>query len=153
LMFTNGSGAWTKSAQSRPMRAACPVCGSHRLSASTRCATLGRPSRVMAGVPLLVVARDVGHTDTRMVDRHYGHLARSHVTEAIHAGAPRYDVKTPKRVVPLRCRRRPGDGCSGALLMRRNSEAASRARRFLPTVNASLALLEVHRALARMVLR
>ena len=44
----------------------------------------------MNGVPLLVVARNLGHSDTRMVERHYGHLAASYITEAIHAGAPRF---------------------------------------------------------------
>jgi hypothetical protein len=38
----------------------------------------------------------------RMVERHYGHLAQSYITEAIHAAAPRYGVKPTKRVVPLR---------------------------------------------------
>ena len=56
----------------------------------------------MAGVPLLVVARNLGHADTRMVERHYGHLAPSFVVEAIRANAPRYGLKANKRVVPLR---------------------------------------------------
>ena len=30
---------------------------------------------VMNGVPLLVVAKNLGHADTRMVEKHYGHLA------------------------------------------------------------------------------
>jgi len=45
---------------------------------------------VMAGVPLMVVAKNLGHADTRMVDRHYGHLAQSYVVDAIRAGAPRF---------------------------------------------------------------
>ena len=27
------------------------------------------------GVPLMVVAKNPGHTNTRMVEKHYGHLA------------------------------------------------------------------------------
>jgi integrase len=30
---------------------------------------------VMNGMPLLVVAKNLGHSDTRMVEKHYGHLA------------------------------------------------------------------------------
>jgi integrase len=45
---------------------------------------------VMNGVPLLLVAKNLGHTDTRMVEKHYGHLAPSYVTDAIRAGAPRF---------------------------------------------------------------
>jgi hypothetical protein len=43
---------------------------------------------VMDGVPLLVVARNLGHADTRMVEKHYGHLATSYVREAIRAATP-----------------------------------------------------------------
>jgi hypothetical protein len=45
---------------------------------------------VMNGVPLMVVARNLGHADTRMVEKHYGHMAPSYIVEAIHAGAPRF---------------------------------------------------------------
>jgi integrase len=64
-----------------------------------------RPARslaVMNGTPLLVVAKNLGHTDTRMVERHYGHLATSFIADAIKAGAPRYRVRDETRVVPLR---------------------------------------------------
>ena len=57
---------------------------------------------VMNGTPLLVVAKNLGHADTRMVEKHYGHLAPSFIAEAIRAGAPRYGIKPSKRVVPLR---------------------------------------------------
>ena len=49
-----------------------------------------------------VVAKNLGHADTRMVEKHYGHLAPSFIADAIRAGAPRYRVKDDKRVVPLR---------------------------------------------------
>jgi integrase len=49
---------------------------------------------VMNGVPLQVIAQNLGHADTRMVERHYGHMARSHVVDAIRAGAPRFGVAT-----------------------------------------------------------
>jgi integrase len=45
---------------------------------------------VMNGVPLLLIAKNLGHHDTRMVEKHYGHLAPSYVTDAIRAGAPRF---------------------------------------------------------------
>jgi integrase len=103
LLFAHADGApWRASEQARPMRAACvraritPVVSFHALRHTW--ASLA----VMAGVPLLVVARNLGHTDTRMVERHYGHLAPSFVTEAIHAGAPRYGLGGSKRVIPLR---------------------------------------------------
>jgi integrase len=48
---------------------------------------------VMNGVPLMVVARNLGHVDTRMVEKHYGHLAPSFVADAIRAGAPKFGFK------------------------------------------------------------
>ncbi len=46
---------------------------------------------VMGKVPLIVVARNLGHTTTKMVETHYAHLAKDHVADAIRAGAPRFD--------------------------------------------------------------
>jgi integrase len=45
---------------------------------------------VMNGVPLLVVAKNLGHSGTRMVEQHYGHLAPSYIADAIRANAPRF---------------------------------------------------------------
>jgi integrase len=48
---------------------------------------------VMNGVPLMVVAKNLGHVDTRMVEKHYGHLAESYITDAIRTGGPRFGVE------------------------------------------------------------
>jgi integrase len=53
---------------------------------------------VMNGVPLLVVARNLGHSDTRMVERHYGHLAPSYIADAIRKGAPTFGFKPDPKV-------------------------------------------------------
>jgi integrase len=45
---------------------------------------------VMNGVPLMVVAKNLGHSTTRMVEKHYGHLAPSYVADAIRSGGPRF---------------------------------------------------------------
>jgi integrase len=45
---------------------------------------------IQGGVPLTVVARNLGHTTTRMIESTYGHLAPSFVADAIRAGAPRF---------------------------------------------------------------
>jgi integrase len=101
-MFVRRNGAaWQKSDQSRPMREACagariaPAVGFHILRHTW--ASLA----VMAGMPLLVVARNLGHADTRMVEKHYGHMAPSFITEAIRSSAPRYGIPTDRKVVPL----------------------------------------------------
>lgn len=56
---------------------------------------------VMNNVPLLVVAKNLGHRDTRMVEKHYGHLAPSYVADAIRAGAPRFGFKPDRKIAAL----------------------------------------------------
>jgi integrase len=104
-IFRKASGAaWSKSHQKRPMVAACavatikPPIGFHGLRHTW--ASLA----VMAGVPLLVVAKNLGHTDTRMVEKHYGHMAPSYIADAIRKGAPRFGFKPDKKLVTVTAR-------------------------------------------------
>ncbi len=55
---------------------------------------------------LLVVAKNLGHCDTRMVERHYGHLAPSYIADAIRAGAPRFGASPRDNVTSLDTARR-----------------------------------------------
>jgi integrase len=56
---------------------------------------------IMNGVPLMVVAKNLGHADTKMCERHYGHLTPTYVADAIRAGAPRFGFKADDKVVVL----------------------------------------------------
>jgi integrase len=56
---------------------------------------------VMAGMPLMVVARNLGHVDTTMVERHYGHLAPSFVVDSIRANAPKFGFKPDPKISVL----------------------------------------------------
>jgi len=59
---------------------------------------------VMNGAPLMVVARNLGHADTRMVERHYGHLAPSYVADEIRRAAPKFGIKPERKVVSIQVR-------------------------------------------------
>jgi integrase len=107
LMFQHANGSnWQPSDQGRPMKEAVvrakikPHISFHGLRHTW--ASLA----VMNGMPLLVVAKNLGHKDTRMVEHHYGHVAPSYVTDAIHEHAPRFGTTTPSTVVPM-SRRKP----------------------------------------------
>jgi integrase len=50
----------------------------------------------MGGMPLLLVARNLGHADVRMVTKHYGHLAPDYAADMIRANAPRFGIKPAK---------------------------------------------------------
>jgi integrase len=57
---------------------------------------------VKAGVPLAYVAESLGHTSIAMVQKHYGHIAKSHLADTIRANVPSYgfaktNVRTLKR--------------------------------------------------------
>jgi integrase len=102
LLLAKADGSqWGKSHQARPMADACdrakikPAASFHILRHTW--ASLA----VMAGAPLMVVARNLGHSDTRMVERHYGHLAPSFIADAIRAAAPRFDISPDQKVVSI----------------------------------------------------
>jgi integrase len=56
---------------------------------------------VMNGAPLLVVGKNLGHADTKMVERHYGHLAPSYVADAIRAAAPKFGFTPDDKIAAL----------------------------------------------------
>ncbi len=54
---------------------------------------------IMAGAPLMVVAQNLGHRDTRMVEKHYGHLTDSYVRDTIRKTAPQFGIGAESNVV------------------------------------------------------
>jgi integrase len=90
--------AWKRAEQLRPMRDACeragvvPPVGFHILR-HTHASILA-----MHAVPMAVIARQLGHADTRMTERHYAHLAPNYVADTIRANFPRL---TPASVAPV----------------------------------------------------
>ena len=101
-LFRKANGLpWGMSHQGRPMIEACtrghirPPINFHGLRHTY--ASLA----VMNGAPLLVVAKNLGHADTRMVERHYGHLAPSYIADTIRATAPRFGMSTAGKVASI----------------------------------------------------
>jgi integrase len=101
IFRTERGQPWTASLQGPPMRAACKRAGIEGANFHALRHTYASLA-IMAGVPTMVVARALGHRDTRMVELHYGHLAPSFETEAIRAGAPTFGLKPDPVVTPLR---------------------------------------------------
>jgi integrase len=93
LLLPRSDGSrWGKSNQTRPMSEACgrakiePPASFHALRHTYA------SHAVMAGAPLLVVAKNLGHMDTRMVEKHYGHLSQTYIADAIRAAVPRFGI-------------------------------------------------------------
>jgi integrase len=91
---------WKANDQFYRMRRACaaaridPPIGIHQLR-HTYCSL-----SVMAGMPLMVLAKNLGHVDTRMVEKHYGHLSDSFVADQVRKHAPKFG-KVSSNVRPL----------------------------------------------------
>ena len=92
----DGKG-WGPAQQTRPIREACervaigPAIGFHVLR-HTHATALA-----MAGVPMGVIAKQLGHADTRITERHYAHLAPSYVADTIRASFPKLGIE--RRIV------------------------------------------------------
>jgi integrase len=56
----------------------------------------------MNGVPMGVIAAQLGHADTRMTEKHYAHLAPSYVAQTIRANFPVLGLTDGADVIPLR---------------------------------------------------
>lgn len=89
VMFLRANGQpWQPSDKQRPLSLACkaakisPAVGFHVLR-HTHGSTLA-----MRGVPLPVIAKQLGHADTRMTEKHYAHLSPSYVADTIRANFP-----------------------------------------------------------------
>jgi integrase len=55
----------------------------------------------MKGVPMAVIAKQLGHADTRMTERHYAHLSPSYVAETIRANFPTLGIVPKSNVKAL----------------------------------------------------
>jgi integrase len=102
IMLRKANGAaWRASHQLRPMAQACqhakidPPVSFHALRHTWA------SHAVMNDVPLLVVAKNLGHADTRMVEKHYAHLAPSYIADIIRAGAPKFGFKPNPKIATL----------------------------------------------------
>jgi integrase len=101
-LFLRGSGnAWGKSEQQRPLSAACtaaridPPVNFHGLR-HTYASRLA-----MRGVPLAVIAAQLGHADTRMVEKHYGHLSPSYIADTVRTAFGSLGIVEPSNVAPI----------------------------------------------------
>lgn len=84
--------AWLPSQQQRPLEEACRR-GKIELPATFHVLRHSYASALaMAGVPIGVIAVQLGHADTRMTERHYAHLSRSYVMETVRAALPRLEL-------------------------------------------------------------
>jgi len=94
LIFRKANGEpWAKSDQQRPMEETCKRAQITPRTVFHILRHTWASHSVMNGIPLMVVAENLGHTDTRMVEKHYGHLAPSFKAKVIREKAPRFGMR------------------------------------------------------------
>lgn len=88
-LFTRPNGTpWGRSHQHRPLQDACkaakiePAISFHILR-HTHASHLA-----MNDAPLAVIARQLGHSDARMAEKHYAHLSTDYITDTIRKSFP-----------------------------------------------------------------
>jgi integrase len=90
-MFVKDDGSpWLRDHQKQPVAEACKAAEIKPINFHGLRHTWASHA-VMNGVALIVVAKNLGHSGTRMVEKHYGHMAPDFVANAIRAGAPRFE--------------------------------------------------------------
>jgi integrase len=95
------SNGWGKSDQFRYMAAACEAAKIeeltfHELRHSYASLLIAK------GVPLSYIAAQLGQADTRMVEKHYGHLQPNAMAKAIRKLAPRLGIGDKTKVATLK---------------------------------------------------
>ena len=58
-------------------------------------------SLAMRGVPMGVIAAQLGHSDTRMTEKHYAHLSPSYVADTVRAALPGLGIIDEMNVIAL----------------------------------------------------
>jgi integrase len=100
LIFTHAdSSPWKAGDQLQPMKEAVERARIGRSITFYHLRHTWASHAVMNGTPLMVVAQNLGHSDTRMVEKHYGHLAPSYRKQEILKGAPVFGIEPDNAVL------------------------------------------------------
>ena len=102
VFLRHDSRPWAASHQQRPLNAASkrakvePVATFHILRHTYA------SSLAMRGVPMGVIAAQLGHADTRMTEKHYAHLSPNYIADTVRAALPKFGIVEPTTVIPIR---------------------------------------------------
>lgn len=105
ILFKRDDGRrWKRAEQLRPMRDACKRASIHPAVSFHVLRHTHASILAMRAVPMAVIARQLGHSDTRMTERHYAHLAPNYVTDTIRGSFPK--LTETQSVLPIERHRR-----------------------------------------------
>ncbi len=101
VFLREDGGVWGPSHQQRPLEQAGRLAGisppvTFHVLRHTHASLLA-----MRGVPMAVIAKQLGHADTRMTEKHYAHLSPNYVAETIRANFPNLGIGETLKVDPV----------------------------------------------------
>jgi integrase len=106
LILTRPDGsAWTRNSQTIPMKRSCMAAKIKPLPFYSATRHSYASHAAMNGMPLMLIARNLGHVSTVMVERFYAHLARDYAAREISRLAPTFGFDVPKVAMIGRRRR------------------------------------------------
>jgi integrase len=92
-IFTRADGGnWHNSHQLRPIRDACKRAKISPIISFNILRHTHGSALAMEGVPMPVIAKQLGHADTRMTEKHYAHLSGDYVADTIRARFPKLGI-------------------------------------------------------------
>jgi integrase len=94
-------GPWGPSHQQRPLAEASAIAKLDPLATFHILRHTYASALAMKSVPMGVIAAQLGHSDTRMTEKHYAHLAPSYVADTIRAALPTMGAVEEANVVAL----------------------------------------------------
>lgn len=102
LLVMDTGARWRRDLHRRPFKEACAHIGLDPAFTFHELRHTWASLAVMNGAELIVVAENLGHRDTRMVERVYGHLAHTYVARRIRETAPSYGFAVGSNVTGLK---------------------------------------------------
>lgn len=101
-MFLRSDGEqWGKSHQTRRLKDACQKAGIHPAISFHILRHTHASQLVQRGVPLPVIAAQLGHTDTRICEKHYAHLTPNYIADTIRSNFPDMQIVEEYNVLNL----------------------------------------------------
>jgi integrase len=102
LIFRRDDGRlWGPSHQQRPLEQASKVAKLDPPATFHILRHTYASSLAMRGVPMGVIAAQLGHSDTRMTEKHYAHLSPSYVADTVRAALPGLGIIDEMNVIVL----------------------------------------------------
>ena len=104
ILLRDDGKKWGASHQQRPLAAASERAGIRPAATFHILRHTYASSLAMRGVPMGVIAAQLGHADTRMTERHYAHLSPNYVAATVRAALPALGIVERSNVRTLMTR-------------------------------------------------